>query len=597
MIDKVLANIREELLGAKPLQASINDVTRDPNSNDLFPTLTNREDPFVWMHGMVLFLIHLMYHGLFDKIEDVLNSNQLHRAEILKVSELSFDFAFQRNQFQVCFKMLDFFGLDAGRTTKIVSNYICEYLDRKEYQKASELWNTYQNRGIPEKTIMEYVEKAFKRVSDFRSTDTQRNYKPMFQLVELFNIPRPVTHWTGIEQYNYTMQNRDYYMAALIAKKLRLPASHINKAGFEAFKHTIIRVRENIARGSYKENSSLSPGDPYYIAKSLIEEFNLFDFKTKEEKKDTSIIKKISEMAYDLFVDVFNIGESSGNAPIVIYSLGIQILRDFQLMNDMIHFTVAQNTQNIIGKFIDTIAITLKEKVDVKAYYPIMKELRSVYRGDYARLDPLIINLTSKALAQKEIELANKFNLDFHFPLHEIRQTVLDLILEWMNHGDFDSILLVLKYFPFYDDLKNNKLFMTELINYYKETVKSQKILKSLTIAEAFHLERSLLLEPVRLYVQELLNQGNVEEAKKFIRKYHLRRKEYLPVVKGSYITVLQSSKQLAGRFRSELKLSIFDVGLKNWLLYEVLGLSYRGPQNKNAPPDKEKTKSIMPSE
>ncbi len=574
MIHETITELKEILLGHTPRKTVIESIIAESGKDETYPSPKTQEDPMVWYQGLALHLIHLMYHGKMDAVEALRHAHQIPRTDLVRFAELAVDFFFTQNKFDSCLLLADYCTMDPGRVTKIFLHFFREYLAKYEFEKAGKLWEKFREKGVQKQVMYEEVKQAFKRVTEFRKSPERRNYEPMFRLVELFDIPKAITHWAATEQYKYCMERRDYYTAALIAKKLNLHQKFSNSAAFESYKHVMNRVKDNISSGRYTSIDELPASDPLNMVGHLIEEFKLLDYSSKRGEYDVQIMKNIVEIAHEVFSHVVAVGVMAGNAPAAVHGIAVKLLGDFELLSGRFHPKIAAAAKDMVEKLISDIQTTVDGNVDISRYYGLLRTLRAVYTDDYARFDPIILRLMRQALAQKEVQLAGEINKDFSCPMGDTTGMVLERIHEWTAQEDFETVIAVIGYFPVQNVLKNNQDFMKSLRTYYRDTIAAHKYLKAITISEAFHLDRKYIMDAIRINVLEEIGKGNIGEIKNLIRKYRVHRREYLPLMQEAYLALLETNRETAVKLRNEFGIGIFEIGFLNWLLHEVMGIN-----------------------
>ncbi|MCK4966755.1 hypothetical protein KAS50_06975, partial [bacterium] len=417
------------------------------------------------------------------------------------------------------------------------------------------------------------LKEEFVKQMTFKSEQKIRDYSIPYKMNKLFGLPKNITFQKAMAEYNYNYDEKHYYTAASIAKYLRLGDAIMKKAANEGFKLELLKFKKNLQKGIYKNWKKINSNDAFYTTKKVLIEFNLFNLSIKKSDPEYPNVRNIVDRVYDIFIELVDGDAFEQSGTIARTYIAITMIKEYGLNNDLLFPHIVKEVAGYTETLVRNIEKEIVNLKNSREYYDMLQSLRRLNLLDLERTDRIGQKIFMFALEEKEITFAIKIFKDFSFRFEVVGPKILNTIYDWAKNNDYDTIFTVMENFPIKPYLIKNKGFMDKIHEYYKKNMTDNKLLKCLSIAETFEFGMDKYMSSVNNLFETHLKSKDITEAKKLLRKYKVKRSIVVNNVKKNYYEVIKSDKRYAGKMRTEFDLSVFDVGVLKWLLYEVIGI------------------------
>ena len=575
MENSILAELKKELIGDSPDNELIKLITSSPDvRKELLSEASKvKGDTKGHLRYIYLAVINSVLHLKRREIEDIRKIYRLGSDEILELVEVTFILCGNIKKYDIMIFIADNYTIEDRTLVKSLIEMIKALIRNQEYEKAAAEWNKYRQFIVNDRAIYDTLKEEFVKRMTFKSNQKIRDYSIPYKINKLFGLPKDITFQKTMAEYNYNYDERRYYTAASIAKYLRLGDAIMKKAANEGFRLELWKFKKNLQKGIYKNWKKINSNDAFYTMKKVLIEFNLFNLSIKKSDPEYPDVRNIVDRIYDIFIELVEGNAFEQNGTITRTYIAIILIKEYGLNNDLLFPHIVKE---VVGHTETLVRNIEKEIVNLKnsrEYYDMLQSLRRLNLLDLERTDRIGQKIFMFALEEKEITFAIKVFKDFSFRFEAVAPETLNTIYDWAKNNDFDTIFTVMESFPIKPFLIKNNEFMDKIHDYYKKNMTDNKLLKCLSIAETFEFDRDKYMSSVNDLFETHLKSKDIPEAKKLLKKYKVKRSVVVNNVKKNYYEVMKTDKRYAGKMRTEFDLSVFDVGIFKWLLYEVVGL------------------------
>lgn len=571
---ETIKRVREELLGQRPVKKLIDLVVQKRENDDALHRGTGtHEDLEREAQAICLTVINTFYHNNFKQIDQHRREYSLSKEDLTLLTEIAVDLAHAHNEHAKAFSIIEFMPLDTMRTTKIVMSFLEIILQAGQYEAAGKVWNKYKDLGVSEQSFHDLLQSAFKKVMTFQDSVNQRDYTKVFEFQKLFQLPRDITYSIVSEEYEENRKAGNYLTAATISQMFGLNPNVTNDAALQAWRSCLLQFQKNLDQGQYQTFDQPAEDDPYLQAKQISDEFHLFDYQDSYGNYDKELVKKIQDMAIALFEKLRDPNQFMRNAGYARIFFAHRCIQDYQLMNHKIAANIADKTSDGVVKLLSFIQEESKSLDAAKKLKPILDDLVSKVSSDNEVIDELSIQMFHLALEAKDLEYAKKIYATYSLNPKDVLPKLAVYANDLANAGQFDLLLDFIEMFELQKMLKDNKHFMEKIDAYYDENMQRKRYLKSFAIADLFQMKNKKRVAPIKLLIDDHLKEHNLTEIHHLMKKYKIRKKDVRGSAKLMYKDVVTTDKNFAVELRKDFELSIFDVGIFTWLMYEVLNM------------------------
>ncbi len=576
MIEKVVEGIKKELIGKYRDKNLINKIVEDPDVGEQFykEAVEIGDNPVERYRFIYLSIISKIFHSKSEEIKKIKDSFLLQFEDMNFVLGLSFMISTNLNKYDTTYYIAKNFELVDRKLMNSIVELIKSLIQRKDYEKTLNILNKYDKFIINKKPIQNELKKLFVKSMTFKDDNISRDYTESFKINKIFELPKDVTFQKAMEEYNFNINVKKYYKAATISKNFVLGKSATWKAASEAFRQEMGRFKNNLNKGVYKNWKKINIDDHFHNAKKILTEYDLYNVATMSKSSvEYTYARTIAEISYGMFSELLDEKNFKDNDLMAKTYLAIRLIKDYNLNNDHLFLHIYDKVIEHSGKLINNIDAAIIDYNTAVEYLEILKIFKALNIMDYTKTDDVAKKIFIFIVEKKEIQQALNLYMLFSFRFDKIIKELRDIIYDWAENNDFETIILFLEKFPIKGTIIKDKKFMEKVNHYYEKNAKENKHLKCLTIAETFEFNKSKYIDSVKSLIEYNISIKKILEAKRLMKKYDIKKAGVNKRVKEQYYEMLKSDKESAAKIREVFGLSIFDVGFLKWLLYELMGL------------------------
>jgi len=514
-------------------------------------------------------IVHYLCCRNIDMVRKIAGAHDVSNKDLIRIAEITFDFVIWKNVPETAFFIVDYFLLDGKRTTYGVLFYVRELINEGNYQKASEIIQSYRGKIITEQ-MTQWGIRLFKQMMTFDKSEVERDYTKAFKLQKIFSLKPNITEPNALIQYDYNMSRGNYQTAAEIAKVFQLSTTRMKRAAIEAFKSEFEKFVEKAERGEYCKKAELTPDDPYVNAVNILNEYAIMEERSLTDAFAQTYYREASDAAFFFLKKIINLPESEKVSFFTKSFLTASLINDYNL-NNIINIDRATASDQIIGGIVrklDQIIINLNQAE--LHYTPILK-LFNVFSSHKSNLIRLAYRLFDIFVKNDKIELSYKTFIDFKLEKREILKTLMDRCLIFLKLKNIKEFAGIIEKFSITSDLKNVNEFMEQVYLNFDKHIFSKSYDSANTISSIFKFPKKRIVSSTVCFCKELLLKEEDDEVIKIMYKFDLSNKDLHNVFNETYNIRITSSWKKGYDFRMKFGISIMDVGLFKWLLGEIL--------------------------
>lgn len=572
MNSETIKIIRGEILSESGREYLIDSIVTKKETGELpMPGVSPEDEPEQKIRKISTAAIYALYQNEFDHLETIKLQYSISKEDMILLAEIAVDLAHVKNEPANAFNIIEYQELDSIRINKTFMSYMNSLLQDEEFEAACEVWNNYKELCTNEQRVNDMFKNTFKHIMAFKPDESERDYSKGLQFQELFKLPKEFTYPVVIEEFEHNKKKGNYLTAAILSQKFGLTQAVTNQAAFLAWKDEMEQFQNNLDRGNYREIEQLEKADPYAETKNISKQYHLFDYKNENNNLDKDLIRKIHEIVLPISEKLVDSKLLQSNKPNVKIFLANDLINDYQLFNSKVAVGTAEKTAVNIVKLIDFIQDESKDIQTAKDYKPILDNLLSKIPIDDKVIEKLSKKLFYLALDNGDLEYAKKIFDTYSLEIRVVGPKLAEYANSMADSDQFTLLMDFIEMFDLQKMLKDNDVFMRKIDNYYYATMKKKKYLNCFAIADMFQMNEKKRFQPITLLIDEHFKTRNLKEIHKLMKKYKMKKRNVKSSARAMYLRSLKTDREYAIRLRREFGLSIFDVGIITWFLYEFL--------------------------
>jgi len=516
-------------------------------------------------------IVHYLCCGNIDMVRKIAGAHNISNKDLIRIAEITFDFVIWKNIPETAFFIVDYFLLDEKKTTHGVLCYVRELINEGNYQKASEIIQSYKGKIIAEQ-MTQWGIRLFKQMMTFDKSETERDYTKAFKIQEIFFLKPNITEPYALIQYDYNMSREIYQTAAEIAKVFQVGKTRMKRAAIEAFKLEFQKFKEKADRGEYSEKIELKLDDPYVNAVNILNEYAIMEERRSTDAFAQSYYMEASDAAFFYLKKIISLPESQKISFFTKSFLTAIIITDYNL-NDIINIERATASDQIIGEIVqklDNIIINLNQ---AELHYTPVLKLYNVFSSHKSTLIRLAYRLFDIFVKNDNIELSYKTFIDFKLEKREILKTLMNKCLIFLKLKNIKEFTRIIETFSIVSDLKNVNEFTEQVYRNFDKYIFNKSYDAANTISSIFKFPKKRIVSSTVSFCKELLLKEDDDEVIKIMYKFDLSNKDLRNVFNEIYNIRITSSWKKGYNFRTKFGISIMDVGFFKWLTGEILRL------------------------
>ena len=514
-------------------------------------------------------IVHYLCYRNIDMVRKIARDYDVSNKDLIRIAEITLDFLIWKNVPEAAFFIVDNFFLDEKRTTNGVLYYVRELINKGNYQKASEIIQSYKGKVITEQ-MTQWCIRLFKQMMTFDKSETERDYTKAFKLQEIFFLKPNITEPYTLIEYDYNMSQENYQTAAEIAKVFQLSKTRMKKAAIEAFKLEFQKFREKADRGEYCEKIELTLDDPYVNAVNILNEYAIMEERRSTDAFAQIYYREASDTAFFFLKKIISLPESEKISFFTKSFLTASLIGDYNL-NEIINIERATASDQIIGEIVrklDHIIINLNQ---AELYYKPVLKFFNVFSSHKSTLIRLAYRLFDIFIKNDKIELSYKTFIDFKLEKREILKTLMNRCLIFLKLKNIKEFTGIIETFSIVSDLKNVNEFMEQVYLNFDKYIFNKSYDTANAISSIFKFPKKRIVSSTVCFCKELLLKEEDDEVIKIMYKFDLSNKDLRNVFDEIYNIRITSSWKKGYDFRIKFGISIMDVGFFKWLLGEIL--------------------------
>ncbi len=514
-------------------------------------------------------IVHYLCYRNIDMVRKIAGAHNVSNKDLIRIAEITFDFVIWKNVPETAFFIVDYFLLDGKRTTHGVLSYVKELIHEGNYQKASEIIQSYKGKVITEQ-MTQWGIRLFKQMMTFDKSETERDYTKAFKIQEIFSLKPNITEPHALIQYDYNMSRENYQTAAEIAKVFQLGKTRMKRAAIEVFKLEFQKFKEKAERGEYCEKIELLLDDPYVNAVNILNEYAIMEERRSTDAFAQTYYMEASDAAFFFLKKIISLPESAKISFFTKSFLSASIITDYNL-NEIINIERATASDQIIGEIVrklDHIIINLNQ---AELHYTTVLKLFNIFSSHKSTLIRLAYRLFDIFVKNDNIELSYKTFIDFKLEKREILKTLMNKCLIFLKLKNIKEFAGIIETFSIASDLKNVNEFMEQAYRNFDKYIFNKSYDAANTISTIFKFPKKRIISSTVRFCKELLLKEDDDEVIKIMYKFDLSNKDLRNVFNEIYNIRITSSWKKGYDFRTKFGISIMDVGFFKWLLGEIL--------------------------
>jgi len=514
-------------------------------------------------------IVHYLCYRNIDMVRKIAGAHDVSNKDLIRIAEITFDFLIWKNVPESAFFIVDYFLLDGKRTTYGVLFYVRKLINEGNYQKASEIIQSYKGKIITEQ-MTQWGTRLYKQMMTFDKSETERDYTKAFKLQAIFSLKPSITEPFALIQYDYNMSRENYQTAAEIAKVFQLGKTRMKRAAIEAFKLEFQKFTEKADSGEYCGKMKLLPDDPYVNAVNILTEYAIMEERHSTDAFSQSYYKEASDAAFFFLKKIISLPESEKISSFTKSFLTANLIADYNL-NDVINIERATASDQIIGGIVRKLDHIITNLNQAELHYTPILKLFNVFSSHKFNLIRLAYRLFEIFIKNDKIELSYKTFIDFKLEKREILKTLMDRCLIFLKLNNIKEFVRVIEIFSIVSDLKNVNEFMEQVYQNYDKHIFNKSYDTANTISSIFKFPKKRIVYSTVCFCRELLLKEDDNEVIKIMYKFDLSNKHLRNVFNEIYNIRIISSWKKGYDFRMKFSISIMGVGFFKWLIGEIL--------------------------
>ena len=506
-----------------------------------------------------------------DAVKKVATDNNVSNKDLIKLTEITLDFAVWKNIPDCAFYIIDNFLLDENRTTYGVLLYVKKLLDESDFQKASDVIKNYRRKIIPEQ-LSQWGLRLFEQAMTFEGSVKERDYTKAFQIKKIFLLePETINYYAHI-QYDYNMNNGYYLQAAEIAKVFQLDRTRMKRAAIKAFEIEFKKFREKFDNGDYVEKSSFKPDDPYIHAVSILSEYDIMEERHSTDAFATIYYKEASDIAFFFLKKIMDLSESRNVNFFIKSFFCSNIIADYHLY-DVVNIERAVASNQIIGEVVKKLNKFINNVEEAENYYKPVLKLFSIYTSHKSSILDIACKMFDIFVKSDKIEQSYKTYVDFKLEKSEITKILMNRCLVLLKRRKVEEFLDFIETFSIVSDLKEINEFMEQVYINFDKYIFERYFDDAIAISAVFKFPRKKIVSTACFFCKELLLKEDDDGAVNVINKFDLSYSNLKKVFSDIYNIRVNLSWKKGYDFRLMFGISVANIGFFKWVLREIFRL------------------------
>lgn len=563
------------------LRIKLSEATPD---NELIERILPREDKD-WKYESKIFdekgdvreyafledIVYFLCCKNIDSVKKVASDNNVSNKDLIRIAEITFDFAIWKNIPDCAFYIIDNYLLDESRTTYGVLLYVKALLDKSDFQRASEVVKNYRRKVIPEQ-LSQWGLRLFEQAMTFEDSAKERDYTKAYQINKIFLLEPEVTNFYANIQYDYNMNNGHYLQAAEIAKVFQLDKTRMKRAAIKAFELEFKKFREKFDSGDYMEKSGFKPDDPYIRAVNILSEYDIMEERHSKDAFATIYYKEASDIAFFFLKKIMDLSESRNVNFFIKSFFCSNIVADYHLY-DVINIERATASNQIIGEVVKKLGKFINSVEEAESNYKPVLKLFSIYTSHKATILDIAYKMFDIFVKNDKVEQSYKTYVDFKLEKSEIIKIVMNRCLVLLKRKKVEDFLDFIETFSIISDLKENNEFMEQVYINFDKYIFERYFDDAIAVSSVFKFPGKRIVSTASFFCRELLLKEDDDSAISVINKFDLSYSNLKKVYSDIYDIRVKSSWKRGYDFRLMFGISIADIGFFKWFMREIIRL------------------------
>ncbi len=516
-------------------------------------------------------IIYFLCCKNIDAVKKVATDNNVSNKDLIKLTEITFDFTVWKNIPDCAFYIIDNFFLDENRTTYGVLLYVKKLLDESDFQKASDVIKNYRRKIIPEQ-LSQWGLRLFEQAMTFEGSVKERDYTKAFQIKKIFLLEPETINYYAYIQYDYNMNNGYYLQAAEIAKVFQLDRTRMKRAAIKAFEIEFKKFREKFDNGDYVEKSSFKPDDPYIHAVSILSEYDIMEERHSTDAFATIYYKEASDIAFFFLKKIMDLSESRNVNFFIKSFFCSNIIADYHLY-DVVNIERAVASNQIIGEVVKKLNKFINNVEEAENYYKPVLKLFSIYTSHKSSILDIACKMFDIFVKSDKIEQSYKTYVDFKLEKSEITKILMNRCLVLLKRRKVEEFLDFIETFSIVSDIKEINEFMEQVYINFDKYIFERYFDDAIAISAVFKFPRKKIVSTACFFCKELLLKEDDDGAVNVINKFDLSYSNLKKVFSDIYNIRVNSSWKGGYDFRLMFGISVANIGFFKWILREIFRL------------------------
>lgn len=538
-----------------------------PNLNEISKEISpgDKDAIFELLTGLLWFL----YHGNLDPVYQICNRQDISGVERSELAEIAFDLCVFNANSESQYILASNFFFDERRMTIGILNYVDKCFNELNMKEAATVMQKFRSKLLRE-PLQQMGSRLFKESLAFESDQEQRDYSRAKEIFTIFGLDLPSIESMIVQQYEYQMNKQHYIASADLALSFNLGAFKIKDAAYKAFEEVLPQFRTKLESGLYRANERLSQDDPYTILSKIIKDYTLVSEPALLDPTGKHYCQKIQDSGFFLLKKLAKDISPDPHEFFTVLFTSANLIQDFNL-DSISNISRAEEVDQIIGQIVQQLDKLLQEESLAPTYYRSLIKLFSFFSSYKLTISRIALRLFTFLINDNRITEAHELHKSFEFKDEDIKDLLSNRILNLLKIKKIEVFKQLLDTFNLVPFVKQNNEFLNRIYVQLDEYIQNMELAPVKIIIDTFNLPSRRIVDSSRMIIRDFLVAGKDNDAIKLMNAFDIRTNQIMPTLLEIYLLRVEKDWRKGYLFRTTFQLSILDIGIFKWLIFEIL--------------------------